>query len=64
MTPVGPPSYLLPDDGRVHLVGVGGAGMSALARLMLARGVPVSGTDAKESRRLVALRSLGAQVSI
>jgi UDP-N-acetylmuramate--alanine ligase len=64
MTPVGTPSYLLPDDGRVHLVGVGGAGMSALARLMLARGVPVSGTDAKESRRLVALRSLGAQVSI
>jgi len=57
-------SYLLPDDGRVHLVGVGGAGMSALARLMLARGVAVSGTDAKESRRLVALRSLGAQVLI
>lgn len=27
MTPVGPPSYLLPDDGRVHLVGVGGADM-------------------------------------
>ena len=49
---------------RVHLVGIGGAGMSALARLMLAQGVRVSGTDAKESRRLAALRALGAQVSV
>ena len=50
--------------GRVHLVGVGGAGMSALARLMLAQGVTVSGSDAKESRRLVALRTLGAEVHV
>lgn len=49
---------------RVHLVGIGGAGMSALARLMLARGVTVSGSDAKESRRITALRSLGAEVTI
>ncbi|MFZ4511757.1 MAG: UDP-N-acetylmuramate--L-alanine ligase [Candidatus Nanopelagicales bacterium] len=49
---------------RVHLVGIGGAGMSALARLMLAQGVPVSGSDAKESRRLSALRALGAQVHV
>ena len=49
---------------RVHLIGIGGAGMSALARLMLAQGVPVSGSDAKESRRLAALRALGAQVQI
>lgn len=54
----------LPTDGRVHVVGVGGAGMSALARLMLARGVAVSGSDAKESRRLTALRALGAQVTV
>lgn len=57
-------AFELPVDGRVHLIGVGGAGMSALARLMLARDVPVSGTDAKESRRLDALRSLGAVVAI
>jgi UDP-N-acetylmuramate--alanine ligase len=38
--------------------------MSALARLMLAQGVPVSGSDAKESRRLSALRALGAQVHV
>ena len=49
---------------RVHLIGIGGAGMSALARLMLAQGVPVSGSDAKESRRLTALRALGAQVHV
>ena len=49
---------------RVHLIGIGGAGMSALARLMLAQGVPVSGSDAKESRRLAALRALGAQVYV
>jgi UDP-N-acetylmuramate--alanine ligase len=46
--------------GRVHVLGVGGAGMSALARLMLARGIEVTGSDAKESRRLDALRALGA----
>ena len=49
---------------RVHLVGIGGAGMSALARLMLAQGVAVSGSDAKESRRLAALRTLGASVHV
>jgi UDP-N-acetylmuramate--alanine ligase len=49
---------------RVHLIGIGGAGMSALARLMLAQGVPVSGSDAKESRRLSALRALGAEIHV
>ena len=32
--------------GRVHFVGIGGAGMSGIARIMLARGLPVSGSDA------------------
>lgn len=45
----------------VHILGIGGAGMSALARLLLAKGVAVSGSDAKDSRRLDALRALGAQ---
>ena len=48
----------IPDS--VHILGIGGAGMSALARLLLARGVRVSGSDAKDSRRLDALRALGA----
>lgn len=50
--------------GQVHFVGIGGAGMSGIARILLARGVPVSGSDAKESRTLVALRALGATVHV
>jgi len=46
--------------GRVHFVGIGGAGLSGIARIMLARGIPVSGSDAKDSRVLEALRALGA----
>ncbi len=48
------------DLGHVHFVGIGGAGLSGLARLMLARGVVVSGSDAQESPTLDALRALGA----
>jgi UDP-N-acetylmuramate--alanine ligase len=57
------PDELLPADrlGRVHFVGIGGAGLSGIARIMLARGIPVSGSDAKESRTLEALRALGAR---
>jgi UDP-N-acetylmuramate--alanine ligase len=47
---------------RVHLVGVGGAGMSGLARLLLARGHTVTGSDRQESVALAALRALGADV--
>lgn len=50
--------------GRTHLIGIGGAGMSAVARLLLAHGVSVSGSDAQDSRGLAALRERGAQVSI
>jgi UDP-N-acetylmuramate--alanine ligase len=50
--------------GRVHLIGVGGAGMSGIARVLLARGVLVSGSDAKDSRGLSALRALGAEIHI
>jgi hypothetical protein len=50
--------------GRVHFIGIGGAGMSGIARILLARGLPVSGSDAKDSRGLAALRALGAQVHV
>jgi UDP-N-acetylmuramate--alanine ligase len=56
-----PPAELL---GRVHFVGIGGAGMSGIARVLLARGLPVSGSDAKDSRILTALRAEGARVSV
>jgi len=46
----------------VHLVGVGGAGMSGLARLLLAAGHTVTGSDRAESATLASLRALGADV--
>lgn len=52
------------DLGKVHILGLGGAGMSGIARLLSAQGVEVSGTDAKESRRLDALRKIGVKVFI
>jgi UDP-N-acetylmuramate--alanine ligase len=50
--------------GKVHFAGIGGAGMSAIARIMLARGVPVSGSDAKPSDMLDMLAALGADVHV
>ena len=49
---------------RVHLIGIGGAGMSGIARILLARGREVSGSDAKDSRTVLALRALGAKITI
>jgi UDP-N-acetylmuramate--alanine ligase len=49
---------------RVHMVGIGGAGMSGLARILLARGGQVSGSDAKESRAVLELRARGAKVQV
>ena len=48
----------------VHMIGIGGAGMSGVARLLLARGVTVSGSDMKDSRAVVGLRAMGATVAI
>ena len=48
----------------VHFVGIGGAGMSGIARVLLARGTAVSGSDAKDSLALSALRALGAEVHV
>jgi UDP-N-acetylmuramate--alanine ligase len=52
------------DLGRVHFVGIGGAGMSGIARVLLARGARVSGSDARSSRTTAALTALGATVCI
>jgi UDP-N-acetylmuramate--alanine ligase len=51
-------------EKRVHLIGIGGAGMSGIARILLARGTAVSGSDAKDSRTVLALRALGADVAV
>jgi UDP-N-acetylmuramate--alanine ligase len=50
--------------GRVHFTGIGGAGMSGIARIMLARGIAVSGSDARDSALLGELRALGATVYV
>jgi UDP-N-acetylmuramate--alanine ligase len=50
--------------GHVHLLGIGGAGMSGIARILLARGLEVSGSDARESPALDVLRGLGATVHV
>ncbi|HEY7222400.1 MAG TPA: UDP-N-acetylmuramate--L-alanine ligase [Micromonosporaceae bacterium] len=47
------------DLGRVHLIGVGGVGMSGLARLLLTRGIPTSGSELKDWPALAGLRALG-----
>ena len=54
----------LSDLQRVHLAGIGGAGMSGIARVMLARGVTVSGSDRAESATLKELEALGARVHV
>ncbi|MBG0563482.1 UDP-N-acetylmuramate--L-alanine ligase [Actinoplanes aureus] len=50
------------DLGSVHLIGIGGVGMAGLARLLLTRGVPVSGSELREWPALAALRALGGTV--
>ena len=55
----------LEELGRVHFAGLGGAGMSGIARIMLARGVEVSGSDTTaDSVALAELAALGARVCV
>jgi len=49
---------------RVHFVGVGGAGMSGLARIMASDGITITGSDVKESSVLAALRAVGADITV
>jgi UDP-N-acetylmuramate--alanine ligase len=60
------PDELLPADrlGHVHFVGIGGAALSAIARIMARRGVPVSGSDNNETPFLASLRELDVPVTI
>jgi UDP-N-acetylmuramate--alanine ligase len=54
----------LDELGRVHFVGIGGVGMSGIARIMLARGTKVSGSDSGASATLDELAALGARVHV
>ncbi|MET9365506.1 UDP-N-acetylmuramate--L-alanine ligase [Streptomyces sp. NPDC006632] len=49
---------------RPHFIGIGGAGMSGIAKILAQRGAEVAGSDAKESATAASLRSLGATVHI
>jgi UDP-N-acetylmuramate--alanine ligase len=49
---------------RPHFIGIGGAGMSGIAKILAQRGAKVAGSDAKESETASALRALGATVHI
>lgn len=49
---------------RTHFIGIGGAGMSVVAELFLARGHAVSGSDAKDSPVLARLAELGAEIAV
>ena len=47
-----------------HFVGIGGIGMSAIARILLARGQRVSGSDVRETPLIARLREEGAEIRI
>ncbi|EPH39225.1 putative UDP-N-acetylmuramate--L-alanine ligase [Streptomyces aurantiacus JA 4570] len=49
---------------RPHFIGIGGAGMSGIAKILAQRGAKVAGSDAKDSATTDALRALGVQVHI
>lgn len=49
---------------RIHFVGIGGAGMSGIARIMLSQGLEISGSDVKESLITQSLATLGAEIFI
>lgn len=59
------PDLILPDElGRVHFVGIGGSGMSGIARLFIEAGHDVTGSDVRDSANIEALRALGVTVAI
>jgi UDP-N-acetylmuramate--alanine ligase len=50
--------------GAVHFVGIGGSGMSGIARLFIGAGHRVTGSDVRDSDNIAALRALGAEIAI
>ncbi len=55
----------VPDDlGVVHFIGIGGSGMSGIARILLGMGHRVTGSDLRDTSNVAALRDLGAEIHI
>jgi len=48
----------------VHFVGIGGCGMSAIAKILFKKGYKISGSDIKESANTIRLREMGARIFI
>ena len=58
-------NLVLPEDpGALHFVGIGGSGMSGIARMFLEAGHRVSGSDREEGPYLQPLRDLGARIHV
>ena len=55
---------MLSSTTKYHFIGIGGAGMSALATIALEKGMQVSGSDAQDSATVARLRAAGAVVHI
>lgn len=53
-----------PAFNKVHFIGIGGIGMSAIAEILLAQGYQVSGSDQADSERLEKMREKGAEIAI
>jgi len=51
-------------SARVHFIGIGGAGMSAIAAVLLARGYRVSGSDLRASDATRRLAAMGAVIHL
>ena len=60
------PNYSLAELSKLktHFIGIGGAGMSGIARIMLAKGFSISGSDKNDSPMLTSLKALGAKIAI
>ncbi|GGU25575.1 UDP-N-acetylmuramate--L-alanine ligase [Streptomyces lavendofoliae] len=64
MAPAIPAAMIPAAMERPHFIGIGGAGMSGIARILTQRGAEVAGSDARESETAASLRALGATVHI
>ena len=58
-------SQPVPEDlGTVHFIGIGGSGMSGIARILIGMGHKVTGSDLRDTSNVAALRELGATIHI
>ena len=58
-------SQPVPEDlGVVHFIGIGGSGMSGIARILIGMGHKVTGSDLRDTDNVAALREIGAEVFI